>query len=49
MFRPNTLGHIIAGCRASIPKHVPDAGLNPSVVRPNYLHGILVITAPLVG
>jgi len=37
-------GEIVKQCWEEIPRHFPNAGLDASIVMPNHVHGIIVLT-----
>ncbi len=45
----NDAGDIAADCWLRIPEHFPNVELDEWVIMPNHVHGILVITDPVVG
>jgi len=47
--RLNDWGHIAWDCWQALPEHFAHVELDAWVVMPNHLHGILVITDPVVG
>ncbi len=47
--RLNEAGRVTESCWLGIPDHFPHAALDAFVVMPNHVHGIVVITGPVVG